>query len=67
MTAWKDKPDILPINHLCWAIGRLTKDESFRVRRIVWGRLLANAEKRPGEQILQASISVEIPRYPNDR
>lgn len=37
-------------NRDCWAIGS-KKPGGFSVRRVVWGRVLARAEKRPGEEI----------------
>lgn len=42
-----------------WAIGRVTL-RGFRVRRVVWGRLMARAEKRDDEQIRSAIIFVAI-------
>jgi hypothetical protein len=45
-------------NAKCWALGEPTP-RGFFVLRIVWGRLLARYEKRPGEQIRRAVIMVE--------
>lgn len=44
-------------NCRAWAIGKPTSN-GFDVRRVVWGRLLARAEKRPDEQIRVAVILV---------
>ena len=43
-------------NSKAWAIGR--EWNGFYVRRVVWGRKLARAEKRPGEAIRSAVICV---------
>jgi hypothetical protein len=40
-----------------WAIGNETK-RGFNIRRVVWGRMLARAEKRKGEEIRKAVIYV---------
>jgi hypothetical protein len=45
-------------NSSAWAIGEETR-RGFKVRRVVWGRLLARAEKRKGERIKRASIWIE--------
>lgn len=45
-------------NSRAYAIGGQQRN-GFRVRRIVWGRVMAQAEKRPGEQIRRAVILVE--------
>lgn len=48
-------------NWQAWAIGKRPKmGGAFKVRRIVWGRLLARAEKRPGEHIVKAAIMVRM-------
>jgi hypothetical protein len=49
------------INHMAWAICtvrpyRMGKGERVHVRRVVWGRAMARAEKRDGEVIRRASI-----------
>jgi hypothetical protein len=49
---------IAPINFEAWAIGTVTPSKRFHVRRVVWGKLMARAEKRPGEQIRRAYILV---------
>lgn len=51
---------IMPRNHMCWAIYRNDKSGARIVRRIVWGRLLARAERRPGEFIARASIATRL-------
>jgi len=56
-----------PVNAKAWAIGRLTKNGRFHVRRIVWGRLLARAEKRDGEIIRAARILVRSPQQTTNR
>jgi hypothetical protein len=48
----------VPANFSCWAIGTQRRN-GFYVRRIVWGLLLAQHEKRDGEQIRAATIMVE--------
>jgi len=45
-------------NGRAWAIGKPVHG-GFRVRRVVWGRLLAREERRAGEQIRAARIWVE--------
>jgi hypothetical protein len=50
-------------NYEAWAVGsyRVLKDGRigrFHVRRVVWGRLLARHEQRPGEVIRRAYILV---------
>ena len=50
-------------NWLAYAVGKVTRSGSFKVRRVVWGRLLARAEKRKGEQIARACIMVEDTGY----
>ena len=45
-------------NSKCWAIG-VQRRNGFHVRRIVWGLLMAQAERGPSEEIRAASISVE--------
>jgi hypothetical protein len=50
-----------PRNFQAWAIGayEIRRDGRigrFHVRRVVWGRLLAREEKRPGELIRRAFI-----------
>ena len=49
---------VVPTNAYAWAVGSYSKG-AFTVRRIVWGRLLARAERRDGEQIVQAFIVVD--------
>jgi hypothetical protein len=46
-------------NAECWALGTVLKNGQFKVRRIVWGRLMARAEKRPGERIRRATIYIK--------
>jgi len=43
------------LNSSAWAIGK-ESDGRMKVRRIVWGRLLARHEKRKGEVIRPAEI-----------
>jgi len=45
-------------NPNAWAICRLDRG-GWYVRRIVWGRLLARADKRPGEIVMRVRISLE--------
>jgi hypothetical protein len=42
-------------NAMAWAVGE-ERGGRFFVRRIVWGRLLAREEKRPGETIRAARV-----------
>ena len=42
-----------------WAIGTQRERGGFQVRRIVWGLLMATAERREGEQIRAAILLVE--------
>lgn len=45
-------------NHTAWAIGRMQRN-GFHVRRVVWGLLMAQSERRSDEEIRAASIMVE--------
>lgn len=45
-------------NHSAWALGEMRRN-GFHVRKVVWGLLLAQHEKREGEEIRAASILVE--------
>ena len=49
---------VQPMNAKAWAIGRKLKNGRLRIRRVVWGRLMARAEKRDGEIITAARILV---------
>jgi hypothetical protein len=44
-------------NAKAYALGQQQRN-GFHVRRIVWGRLLARAEKRDGEEIRRAIVTV---------
>lgn len=48
-------------NAKAWALGHHDRN-GFRVRRIVWGRLMAREEKRPGENIRRATILITRPK-----
>lgn len=48
-------------NAKAWAIGFHDR-RGFHVRRIVWGRILARAEKRDGEKIRRATILITKPK-----
>jgi hypothetical protein len=48
-----------PINTACWALCD-KRNNRWHVRRIVWGRLLAREEKRPGEVIKRAAILLRV-------
>ena len=43
-------------NHGCWALCTKQRNGRWHVRRIVWGTLMARAEKRPDEVIKRAAI-----------
>ena len=43
-------------NHGCWALCWKMANGQWKVRRIVWGILMARSEKRPGETIKRAAI-----------
>lgn len=45
-------------NHKAWAIGEPLASGQFKVRRVVWGRLLAREERREGEHVRAALIMV---------
>jgi|RhiMethySRZTD1v2_1073278.scaffolds.fasta_scaffold16753_12 hypothetical protein len=45
-------------NAKAWAIGARVRN-GFRVRRVVWGLLMAVSEKRPGEEIRACRLMVE--------
>jgi hypothetical protein len=52
-----------PRNWQAWALGsyevrRDGRVGRFHVRRVVWGRLLAREEKRPGEVIRRAYVLI---------
>jgi hypothetical protein len=44
-------------NSRAWALGT-QQGNGFHVRRVVWGRLMAREEKRPGEKIKRATILI---------
>ena len=51
------KTYVRPINFKCYALGKVNSGNGhFSVRQIVWGRLMARAEKRDGEKIRPAVI-----------
>jgi len=50
-------------NHAAWAIGT-PSGVGFHVRRVVWGQLMAVAEKREGEEIRACRIMVEAQYSP---
>lgn len=41
-----------------WAVGTMLGPTRFSVRRVFWGRLLARAEKRPGEVVRRIYLTV---------
>jgi hypothetical protein len=45
------------LNTNAWAVGKVLPS-GFRARRIFWGRLLARAEKQPGEAIKPVTIVI---------
>lgn len=45
-------------NEKAWALGQITGNGQFRIRRVVWGRTAARAERRPGEQIRRAMVLI---------
>lgn len=45
-----------PQNFECWALCSKNGARRWHVRRIVWGREMARAEKRDGETIKRAAI-----------
>jgi hypothetical protein len=45
-------------NWRAYAIGHV-KGIRFHVRKVVWGRLMARAEKRDGEEIRRCAVMVE--------
>ena len=47
-----------PSNGDAWAIG-VQRSNGFHIRRIVWGLLMAQCERRAGEQVRRATILVE--------
>jgi hypothetical protein len=47
-------------NYQAWAIGRQQRN-GFHVRRIVWGRVMAEAERRAGERVMPAIIMLKEP------
>jgi len=52
-----------PTNDQAWALGEKTR-YGFRIRRIVWGLLMAQCEQRPGEEIRAARLMVEREHKP---
>lgn len=44
-----------PRNAKAWAIGE-ERPGGFYVRKVVWGRIMARAERRDGERICRAEI-----------
>jgi hypothetical protein len=49
----------VPINNMGWAIGRKLRNGRFKIRRIVWGLILARGERHPDEEIRACSITIE--------
>lgn len=47
-----------PSNASAWAIGE-QRSNGFHIRRVVWGMLMAQAEKRMDEEIRKITIMVE--------
>lgn len=47
-----------PSNASAWAIGE-QRVNGFHIRRVVWGMLMAQAEKRMGEEIRKITMMVE--------
>lgn len=45
-------------NSSAWAVGTKRRN-GFHVRRVVWGLLMAQCERRDGEEIRAATIMVE--------
>jgi len=45
-------------NAKAYALGEQRRS-GFHIRRIVWGRLMARAERRPGEKIRRARLYVK--------
>ena len=60
MEATKWHSSIVPTNCYCWAICTEAKSGARKVRKIVWGRLLARYEKRHGEIICRAMITTRV-------
>lgn len=46
-----------PRNKRCWAIG-VDTPQGFHVRRVVWGKLMAMYERRPGEVAVPCLLSI---------
>jgi hypothetical protein len=46
------------VNGSAWAVGKVLASGNFRARRIFWGRMLARAEKQPGEVIRPVVIVI---------
>jgi len=53
MRLWDIRPSVGTRD--AWAIGTLTK-QGLRIRRVVWGKALATAERRDGESIGKVRI-----------
>jgi hypothetical protein len=51
-----------PINFECWALCS-KQGKRWHVRRIVWGREMARAEKREGETIKRAAILLKETKH----
>ena len=58
---------VQPVNAKAWAIGRKLQNGRIKVRRIVWGRLLAREEKWTGEIITPVRILVRSPQQTTNR
>lgn len=50
-------------NYRAWVVGKQRRD-GFHIRRVLWGRALARAECRPGEEIRRAVVIVEGSTFP---
>ena len=49
-------------NWAAWAIGKWNKKRTrMKVRKVVWGRLLARAEKRDDEDYIKCAVMILAP------
>lgn len=53
-----------PTNAKAWALCITRENGNIFIRRVVWGRLMARAEKRDGETIKPVTIYIREGREP---
>lgn len=47
-----------PANFKAWGLGTKMRNGRTHIRRVVWGRVMARAEQRQGENIYRVELSI---------